>query len=57
MQAHLQAGVDEVWIVDVKARTVQVWNAAGTTTISDTGTHTSPLLPGFALSVGYLLDG
>lgn len=57
VQAYLQAGVTEVWTIDHKARSVQVWNATGTTTIGDTGALTSALLPGLALSVRYLLDG
>ena len=56
-QTYLQAGVDEVWVVDVKARTVHVVNAAGTTTLNDSSTLTSSLLPGFSLSVRYLFDG
>ena len=44
-------------MVDHRARSVEVWNAQGHATLNDTQTLTSPLLPGFALSVRYLLDG
>ncbi len=56
-QSYLQAGVDEVWLVDHKSRSVEIWNAAGTTTLAETQSLTSALLPGFAVSVRYLLDG
>ncbi len=56
-QVYRQAGVDEVWIVDHKARSVEIWNAAGTTTLLDTQTLTSLLLPGFAVPVRFLFDG
>jgi Uma2 family endonuclease len=56
-QSYHQAGVEEIWLVDAKSRTVQIWNAAGTTTLDDTQTLTSALLPGFGVSVRYLLDG
>jgi Uma2 family endonuclease len=56
-QQYRAAGVDEVWVVDHKTRSVQVWTAQGMTTLADTQTLTSPLLPGFSLDVRYLLDG
>lgn len=56
-QLYRQAGVEEVWIVDHKSRTVEVWNAQGTTALNDTQTLTSALLPGFSLAVRFLLDG
>jgi Uma2 family endonuclease len=56
-QSYLQAGVDEVWLIDHKPRTVEIWNAVGTTTLNDTQAITSALLPGFSVSVRYLLDG
>ena len=56
-QQYRAAGVDEVWVVDHKTRGVQVWTAQGTTTLADTQTLTSPLLPGFSLDVRFLLDG
>ena len=56
-QQYRTAGVDEVWVVDHKTRSVQVWTAQGTTTLADTQALTSPLLPGFSVDVRYLLDG
>ena len=56
-QTYRNAGVEEVWVVDHKTRTVQVWNAAGMITLDDTQNLTSALLPGFSLSVRFLLDG
>lgn len=56
-QTYLQAGVDEVWIVDVKSRQVQLLTAANTTTFDDSSMLTSPLLPGFTISVRYLPEG
>jgi Uma2 family endonuclease len=56
-QTYLQAGAEEVWVIDYKPRSVEVWNAQGTTTLGDTATLTSSLLPGFSVSVRFLLDG
>jgi Uma2 family endonuclease len=56
-QSYLQAGVDEVWLIDHKSRAVEIWNAAGMKTLNDTQVLTSALLPGFSTSVRYLLDG
>jgi Uma2 family endonuclease len=56
-QTYRKAGVEEVWVVDHKTRAVEVWNAQGTTTLNDTQTLTSVLLPGFGVAVGFLLDG
>jgi Uma2 family endonuclease len=56
-QIYLQAGAEEVWLIDYKTRTVEVWTAQGTTTRNDSATLTSSLLPGFSVSVRYLLDG
>jgi Uma2 family endonuclease len=56
-QTYLRAGVEEVWVVDHGTRTVQVWNARGTTTLHDTQALTSPLLPGFSVDVRFLLNG
>lgn len=52
-----QAGVDDVWVVDYRSRTVQVSNAQGITTLDERQTLTSPLLLGFALAVRTLFDG
>jgi Uma2 family endonuclease len=56
-QTYRKAGVEEVWVVDHKTRAVEVWNAQGTTTLNDTQTLTSVLLPGFGVAVRFLLDG
>jgi Uma2 family endonuclease len=56
-QTYLDAGVEEVWLIDYKTRAVEVWSSQGTTTLDDTATLTSPLLPGFGASVRFLLDG
>jgi Uma2 family endonuclease len=56
-QAYRTAGVEEVWIVDAQSRSVYIWNAQGTTTLSDTQALTSPLLPRFSVDVRFLLDG
>jgi len=56
-QTYITTGVEEVWAVEHQTRVVDVWTAHGTTTLSDTQTLTSPLLPGFAVAVRFLLDG
>ena len=56
-QFYRNAGVVEVWIVDHKTRSIEVWTAQGRTTLDDTQTLTSPLLPGFGVTVRYLLEG
>jgi Uma2 family endonuclease len=56
-QQYRISGVEDVWVVDHRTRTVQVWTAQGMTTLADTQTLNSPLLPGFSLDVRYLLDG
>jgi len=56
-QTYRQAGVEEVWVVDYKSRSIEVWNAQGQTTVHDTQTLTSALLPGFSAAVRFLLDG
>jgi Uma2 family endonuclease len=56
-QVYRHAGVDEVWIVDHRSRTVEVWDARGTSALADTQALTTALLPGFSLAVGTLLDG
>jgi Uma2 family endonuclease len=50
-------GVDEVWLIDHRTRTVEVWTAEGRTTLDDAATLTSPLLPRFAVAVTCVLDG
>jgi len=52
-------GVDEYWIVDWRAQTVQVYRRAGPAllpagTLATADTLASPLLPGFAASAGDL---
>jgi Uma2 family endonuclease len=56
-QAYLRAGVEEVWVIDHKTRAVEVWTPGCHTILGDAQTLTSPLLPGFAASVRFLLDG
>ena len=56
-QTYLTAGVEEIWVIDHQTRAVEVWTAQGTTTLGDAQTLTSPLLPGFAVAVRFLLDG
>lgn len=56
-QTYRKAGAEEVWVIDHASRSVEVWNADGTTTLRDTQTLTSALLPGFHLEVRFLLDG
>jgi len=56
-QTYRLAGVEEVWVVDYKSRSIEVWNAQGQTTLHDTQTLTSALLPGFSAAVRFLLDG
>lgn len=50
-------GVDEVWLVDHRSRSVEIWDAQGRTTLDDSATLTSALLPGFSVAVAFLLDG
>jgi Uma2 family endonuclease len=56
-QTFRTAGVDEVWVIDHKSRSVEVWTAQSATTLNDTQTLTSSLLPGFSVPVRFLLDG
>ena len=56
-QTYRKAGVEEVWVVDARSRSVQVWTAHGMTTLDETQSLTSPLLPGFSVAVRFLLDG
>jgi Uma2 family endonuclease len=56
-QFYRNVGADEVWLIDHGTRTVMVWNAQGTKTLSDGQALTSALLPGFSIDVTYLLDG
>ena len=56
-QFYRNNGVDEVWLVDHRTRSVEIWNVQGRTTLDDTATLTSALLPGFAVAVAFLLDG
>jgi Uma2 family endonuclease len=56
-QLYLTAGVEEVWTVDYRARSVEVWTTHGTTTYDDTQDLTSVLPLDFSISVRFLLDG
>jgi len=56
-QTYRNACVEEIWVVDARSRSVQVWTAQSMVTLDETQTLTSPLLPGFSVSVRFLLDG
>jgi Uma2 family endonuclease len=56
-QFYRTAGVEEVWVVDHASRTVKIWSANGRTTLDETQTLMSPLLPGFSVAIQFLLDG
>lgn len=56
-QFYRNSGVDEVWVIDHGTRTIQVWNVQGLTTLDDTQTLTSVLLPNFSAAVSFLFDG
>src|SRR5258706_12557250 len=47
-QTYRQAGVVEVWVVDYKSRSIEVWNTQDQTTLHDAQTLTSALLPASA---------
>lgn len=56
---YAQQGVDEYWLIDWRARTVEVFRRTGETlaatgTLTSADTLTSPLLPGFAYPVAAL---
>lgn len=58
--AYARFGVPEYWFVDLKTRAVLVhrlkgWRYPAPATVSEGGTLSSPLLPGFALPVELLL--
>ena len=55
--AFLDAGAEEVWVIDHKARTVEVRTLQGTRPLDEKAPLTSALLPGFSVSVRFLLDG
>jgi Uma2 family endonuclease len=59
LQLYSRQGVDEYWIVDWRARTVDVYRRAGAAlqlvaTLGDDDTLTSPLLLGFSCPVARL---
>jgi Uma2 family endonuclease len=59
LKLYSRIGVEEYWIADWRARTVEVYRRDGgelrlVTTLSGDDTLTSPLLPGFALPLGDL---
>lgn len=56
-QFYRNAGVDEVWLIDQETRVIEIWNAQGTTTLTEAQTLTSALLPSFSLVVADVLDG
>ncbi|MDP9375104.1 MAG: Uma2 family endonuclease [Chloroflexota bacterium] len=59
LKLYALRGAEEYWIVDWRARTVEVYRRAGdllqpARTLTDADTLTSPLLPGFSYPVGDL---
>jgi Uma2 family endonuclease len=51
----LTVGCREVWVIDGMRQTVEVWQGEGKPLLLRTGdTLTSPLLPGFALTLSHL---
>jgi Uma2 family endonuclease len=61
LKLYSRIGVEEYWIADWRARTVEVYRqrAGGlrlVATLSDNDELTSPLLPGFTLPLGELWD-
>ncbi len=56
-QTYRNGGVEEVWVVDARSRSMQVWTAQGMETLDETQTLTSPLLPSFSVALRFLLDG
>jgi Uma2 family endonuclease len=59
LKLYAREGVDEYWIVDRIARTIEVFRRADgmlapAETVNETGVLTSPLLPGFAYPVADL---
>lgn len=56
LKLYAREGVEEYWLVDWRARTIEVYRRAGELlqlahTLNDADTLTSPLLPGFACPV------
>jgi Uma2 family endonuclease len=53
LEQYFRAGVKETWIINTSTRSVEVWTgpACADQNLSGSGSLTSPLLPGFALSV------
>ena len=55
---YLNGGVQEVWVVWPKTRTVDVWTAPTTsTTYSDQDSMVSALLPGFHCAISHFFEG
>ncbi len=55
---YLDGGVQEVWIVWPKSRTIDVWNAPNTTTVfTDQQDITSAHLPGWSCPVRQIFEG
>jgi Uma2 family endonuclease len=59
LKLYARQGVDEYWIVDWRARTIEVYRRAGddlalAATLTEADVLTSPLLPGLALPLGNL---
>jgi len=56
LSQYFNAGVKEVWIIDPEARTADLWNGAAAPyrELAETDQLTSPLLPGFAVTLAEL---
>jgi Uma2 family endonuclease len=58
LKQYLDAGVREVWMIHPEARRTEIWTQSGSPdrTLTDADSLTSPLLPGFALSLQELFS-
>ena len=54
-ELYQQHGVTELWLVDTASRSVLVYRGDDRENSAPSDTLTSPLLPGFAASVGALI--
>jgi Uma2 family endonuclease len=52
LKQYFDAGVRETWIIDPESRTVEIWTGPNLPhTLEGSGVLTSPLMPGFSLSL------
>jgi Uma2 family endonuclease len=58
LKQYFEAGVKEVWLIDPETRTVEIWTSPNPPDrdLSIGDTLTSPLIPGFALSLERLFS-